>query len=77
LAQKQAKKKKKRTLKEEARARPIKEGDFFLGKSTPKVPQLVIELQNYPSTAKPDIEHPSTYKTVHFRSFGGFDSDFI
>ncbi|BAS71605.1 Os01g0282251, partial [Oryza sativa Japonica Group] len=30
------------------------------GKSTPKVPQLVIELQNRPQTAKPDIRRPLT-----------------
>nr|CAB53478.1 CAA30375.1 protein [Oryza sativa] len=29
----------------------------FLGKSMPKVPQLVIELQNRSPTAKPDIRH--------------------
>jgi hypothetical protein len=32
------------------------------GKSTPQVPQLVIELQNRPRTVKPDTTHPSTYK---------------
>jgi hypothetical protein len=30
----------------------------FLGKSTPKVPQLVIELQNHPPTTKSDMKHP-------------------
>jgi hypothetical protein len=49
----------------------------FLGKSTPKVPQLVIELQNRPPTTKSDMKHPSSYKTVHFRSLGGFDPGFI
>ena len=33
------------------------------GKSTPKVPQLVIELRNRPPTVKPDTMHPLTYKT--------------
>ena len=47
------------------------------GKSTPEVPQLVNGLQNRPPTAKPDIWHFSTYKTVRFRSFGGFDPGFI
>lgn len=41
-------------------------------KSTPKMPQLVIELT---STVKLDIWHPSIYKTVHIRSFGGFEPD--
>lgn len=31
---------------------------FFFGKSTPKVPQRVIELQNRPP--KPDIQRPLT-----------------
>uniref|UniRef100_A0A0D3GRU5 Uncharacterized protein n=1 Tax=Oryza barthii TaxID=65489 RepID=A0A0D3GRU5_9ORYZ len=31
-------------------------------KSTPKVPQLVIELQNRPPTIKPDIWHPQLKK---------------
>nr|BAC66769.1 hypothetical protein [Oryza sativa Japonica Group]BAD33527.1 hypothetical protein [Oryza sativa Japonica Group] len=30
------------------------------GKSTPKVPQLVIEIQNHPQTTKPDIPRPLT-----------------
>jgi hypothetical protein len=51
--------------------------DIQEGKSTPKIPQLVIELQNRPPTAKPDTGHPSTNKTIHFRSFGGFDPGFI
>ncbi len=48
-----------------------------LGKSTPKVPQLVIELQNCPLTAKSDIRRLLTYKTVYFRSLGGFYPGFI
>jgi hypothetical protein len=46
------------------------------GKSTPKVPQLVIEIQNHPPTAKPDIEGPLTNKTVRLRSLGGFNTGF-
>ena len=41
-------------------------------KSTPKMPQLVIELT---STVKLDIWYLSIYKTVHIRSFGGFEPD--
>nr|BAC45058.1 thaumatin-like protein [Oryza sativa Japonica Group] len=42
---------------------------FSGGKSTPKVPQLVIELQNRP--AKPVIQRPSSIKTGYNRSFAG------
>ncbi len=37
---------------------------FRRGKSTPKVPQLVIELQYRPRTAKPDMTHPQLTKPV-------------
>jgi hypothetical protein len=50
---------------------------FSGGKSTPKVPQLVIEIQNRPPIAKPDTRHLSTNKTVRFRSLGGFDPGFV
>jgi hypothetical protein len=53
------------------------EGSKSVVKSTPKVPQLVIELQKSSPTTKLDIWHLSTYKTVHFRSFGVFDPGFI
>ncbi len=34
---------------------------FSFGKITPKVPQLVIKLQNCPPTVKPDTTRPPTY----------------
>ena len=40
--------------------------ELRFGKSTPKVPQLVIELQNRPLTAKPDTACPSTNEIVQF-----------
>ena len=49
---------------------------FQNGKSTPKVTQLVIGLQNRPPTAK-DTGGPSTIKTVRLRSSGGFDPGFV
>jgi hypothetical protein len=56
--------------------RPKKQS-FGVGKSTPKVPQLVSEIQNRPLTVKPDIRRPSIYKTGHNRSLGGFDPGLV
>jgi hypothetical protein len=47
------------------------------GKSAPKVPQFIIEIQNRPPITKPDTGRPSTSKIVRFRSLGGFDPDFV
>jgi hypothetical protein len=44
--------------------RPSK--SILLGKNTPEVPQLVIELQNRAPTTKPDITHQSFYKNQSF-----------
>jgi hypothetical protein len=47
------------------------------GKSTPNVPQLVIELQNRPLTAKPIQRILQLIKPLQTRSLGGFDPGFI
>jgi hypothetical protein len=50
------------------------------GISAEKVQRRFLNLSSSkkrPQTAKSDIRRFSTYKTVHFISFCGFESDFI